>query len=187
MLLCQRSIRRARMASCALSALVLLGPLGAAAATPAALATTTLSDTNGRRVALDRYLGKPAVLFYEDRGSIAINQAVKDALIARGRQDELLGAVAVIAVANIAAYDFPPAREIATAFIRRAERRAGIPILLDASGALMAAPWHLPDGTSTVLVLDREGQVVWRRSGAVSPGDAAGMLDQLARLARAGS
>lgn len=116
------------------------------------------------------------------------NQALKDALFPRGgRRDGLLDAAAVIAVANIAAYDFFPARDIATAFIRRLEAAAGIPILLDLRGTLLAAPWHLPDDTSTVLVLDRDLRIVSRHSGALSATERERVLDRLAELVRDGS
>lgn len=156
----------------------------AGAADPPALSGVTLTGTDGRATPLERYRGKPAILFYEDRGSIGMNQAVKDALIARARRDGLLDAASVIAVANIAAYNFFPARDIATAFIRRAEAKAGIPILLDVDGTLMAPPWNLPGDSSTILLLDRAGRVVWQRSGALPPDQTDGMLDRLATLAR---
>jgi hypothetical protein len=153
---------------------------------PSLLSSVTLTGTDARPAQLRRYAGKPAVVFYEDRGSIETNQALKDALVEQGRQHGLLSAVSVIAIANISAYNFPPAREIATAFIRRAERQAGIPILLDLSGALQAPPWTLPDDASTVLLLDAGGRVVWRHSGKVPAAESGRMLDQLRQLVATG-
>lgn len=151
------------------------------------LASSGLTGTDGKPAQLDRFAGRPAVVFYEDRGSLEANQAVKDALIARGRQEGLLQEVSVIAVANIAAYDFSPAREIATAFIRRAEQRAGIPILLDTAGVLQAPPWNLPADASTVLVLDGDGRIVWRYSGTVPADGREQLFSQLSRLVVAAS
>jgi hypothetical protein len=150
------------------------------------LSSVTLTGTDDRPVSLARFAGKPAVVFYEDRGSTATNQALKEALVEQGRRHGLLHAVRVIAIANISAYNFPPARQIATAFIRRAERRAGIPILLDLSGTLQAQPWALPDDASTVLLLDAGGRVVWRHSGKVPPAETTRMFDQLRRLVEPG-
>ncbi len=166
--------------------LLLLACTAVGAVDAPALTSVTLTGTDGRSAPLARYRGKPAIVFYEDRGSTSLNQAVKDALIARARRDDLLDAAAVVAVANIAAYDFFPARGIATAFIRRAEAAAGIPILLDVDGTLTGSPWLLPGDTSTILLLDRTGHVVWKHSGPLPPEQAAAMLDRLAALARDG-
>jgi hypothetical protein len=148
------------------------------------LGAVQLEATDGTPARLARYLGRPAVLFYEDRGSTELNHDVKDALIARGRREGLLEAVSVIAVANVAAYNFFPARDLATAFIKRAEGAAGIPIFLDLEGRLLAPPWNLPGDTSTVLLLDRAGRIVWRHSGKLTTDQTARMLDRLAAMAR---
>lgn len=175
-----------RVAASALAALLALSTV-AHARGDSLFGSPGLTGTDGKPAQLHRYAGRPAVVFYEDRGSLDANQAVKDALIERGRQEGLLKAVSVIAVANIAAYDFSPAREIATAFIRRAERKAGIPILLDTSGVLQSPPWNLPDDASTVLVLDRDGLVVWRHSGPVPADSREQLFSQLSRLVAAAS
>jgi hypothetical protein len=167
-----------RQAACVLALYAL-----AAAAEPE-LAAVQLEGTDGSPARLERFLGRPAVLFYEDRGSRELNRDVKDALITRGRREGLLDAVSVIAVANIAAYDFFPARDLATAFIKRAEAAAGIPIFLDLHGALLEPPWNLPDDTSSVLLLDRAGRVVWRQSGKLTADETARMLDQLGAMVR---
>jgi len=166
------------------AALLMLCP--AARAGDQSLLSVTLAGTDARPAQLQRYSGKPAVVFYEDRGSIETNQALKDALIEQGRAHGLLHAVSVIAIANVTAYNFTPAREIATAFVRRAERQAGIPILLDLSGALQAPPWTLPDDASTVLLLDAGGRIVWRHSGKVPPAESARLFDQLRQLVATG-
>jgi predicted transcriptional regulator len=81
-------------------------------------------------------------------------------------------------------YNFFPARDIATAFIKRAEAKAGIPILLDVDGTFMAPPWDLPGDTSTVLLLDRAGRIVWKHSGKLFPDQTERMLDRLTEMAR---
>ena len=168
----------------AIGALLVLIACALARAEPPALTAVALTGTDGRPVALERYRGRPAVVFYEDRASTTTNQAVKDAVFARARRDHLLDAASVIAVANIAAYNFFPARNIATAFIRRAEAAAGIPILLDVDGTLMTPPWNLPGDASTILLLDRDGRIVWRHSGMLPPDQTEQMLDRLAELAK---
>jgi len=130
---------------------------------------TMLERTDGSRAPLVAEDGKPAVVFYEDRWSTAVNQQLKDELYSRGRTSGRLDRLHVVAVANIQHYNFFPARSIATAFIRAAETRAGIPILLDVDGMLSAPPWNLPRDGASVLVLDATGQEVFRHTGALDP------------------
>ena len=111
---------------------------------------------------------RPTVLFYEDKDSAALNQHVKDALFARGRDQGLLDAVTVVAVANVAAFDWFPARNFVLAAVRDVERKAHVPVYLDFKGALAAPPWNLPGQSSTVLVLNSSGEVIWQVKGRLS-------------------
>jgi hypothetical protein len=138
-----------------------------------------LERTDGSTVDLTSYRGKPAVLFYEDRASTSLNQSVKDAVWARARRDGLEAAANVIAVANIQAYAWFPARNFAITFIRQMEKRIGIPILLDIHGALTSAPWNLPGDTGSVLLLDANGIIVSQQSGKLTPADTERLLAAL--------
>ncbi len=157
----------------AASAFALPGPLA-----------VRLERTDGSSVDLASYRGKPAVLFYEDRGSTALNQSVKDAVWARARRDGLESAAHVIAVANIHAYDWIPARTFAVTFIRQLEKRIGIPILLDLRGVLTSPPWNLPGDTGSVLLLDADGMIVSRQSGRLTAADTERLLATLETLVR---
>jgi hypothetical protein len=136
-----------------------------------AMPDARLRRSDGQPVQLSRWRGRPVILFYEDRHSVQLNQPLKDALIARGRASGALHAAALVAVANLESFNFFPARGIALSFVRDAEKKAGVPILVDLEGALGEAPWALPDRTSSVLLLDRQGAEVFRASGALSAGD----------------
>jgi hypothetical protein len=150
----------------------------------ARIATAALVTTDGRLATLSG--DGPAVVFYEDRASTGINAHVKAALADHADDDTLRRAVRVVPVANIARYDFPPAREIALAFLRRLERRVHVPILVDLDGTLTAPPWKLPDDTSSVVVLDAGGTPVWRRSGRLSDADVDALFATLAALLHRG-
>lgn len=142
---------------------------------------TTLRRSDGTTA--DLVLGgRPAILFYEDRASHAWNQPLKDALFARGRTHGALDRVRVIAVANLAAYDFFPAREIAMRYVGRLEERVGVPILLDLDGALTRPPWSLPADGAAVVVVDGSGRRVLERRGRLSPDDVEATLATLERL-----
>ncbi|MBN8229425.1 hypothetical protein JYK02_18095 [Corallococcus macrosporus] len=131
----------------------------------------TLSTSKGERVQLARWRGKPVILFYEDKDSTTLNAPLKAELFARGRERGLLQSAFVVAVANLEKYDFFPAREIALSYVRDEEKKAGVPILVDLKGTLGQAPLKLPTKTSTVMLLDAEGTLVFRHSGRMKPED----------------
>lgn len=141
-----------------------------------------LHRTDGREVMLSSHRGKPQVLFYEDRDSTEQNATLKRELFARGREEGLLESVGVIAIANLKAYDWFPARGFAVAAVRDAERIAGIPVLVDWRGALRLPPWSLPAKTSSVVVLDPQGLVAFEVSGALTSTQRAELFAVLKRL-----
>jgi len=126
-------------------------------------------DGRGRAVALSAFQGKPTVLFYEDKDSTEMNKALKEELFRRGKAENLLEAVSVVAVANVAGYNWFPAKGFAQAGIRKASRQFGLPVLADWTGTLRQPPWNLPDKTSTVVVLTPSGTEVLRASGQLGP------------------
>ncbi|WNG43974.1 hypothetical protein F0U60_07615 [Archangium minus] len=142
----------------------------------------TLRGSNGKEVALSRWRGKPVILFYEDRHSTTLNAAFKEALFARGQSMGLLDAAWVVAVANLESFNFFPARDIALSYVRDEEKKWGIPILVDLKGTLGAAPWNLPTKTSSVLLLDEQGSVVFRYSGRMDAEDMETFFQALATL-----
>ena len=77
----------------------------------------------------------------------------------------------MVAVANLESYDFFPARGIALSHVRGEEKKWGIPILVDLKGTLGKEPWNLPTKTSSVLLLDGDGALVYRYSGRMKEED----------------
>ena len=152
-----------------------LGGLVGALALPAMAAEAGLDavveTSAGATAHLAGLWKRPTVLFYEDKDSTALNQHVKDALFARGRDLGLLDAVSVVAVANVAAFDWFPARNFVLAAVRDVEVKAHVPVYLDFKGSLSAPPWNLPAKTSTVLVLNASGEVVWQVKGRLTPAE----------------
>ena len=149
------------------TALLLATPLHATQATEAKEGpmNASLWGSTGKEVALDHWRGKPVILFYEDRHSTTLNEGFKRALFSRGQQQGLMDAVWVVPVANLEAFNFFPAREIALSYVRDEEKKWGLPILVDLEGVLGRSPWNLPKKTSTVVLLDAQGRLVFRYSG----------------------
>ncbi|WP_235216954.1 peroxiredoxin family protein [Archangium violaceum] len=142
----------------------------------------TLRGSNGKEVALSRWRGKPVILFYEDRHSTTLNSSLKEALFSKGRELGLLDAAFVVAVANLESFNFFPARGIALSHVRDEEKKWGIPILVDLKGTLGAAPWNLPTKTSSVLLLDSQGALVYRYSGRMQEEDQKAFFQTLGAL-----
>lgn len=146
----------------------------------------TVETSSGKHQRLGALWGKPTVLFYEDRASTALNQHVKDALFRAGREKGLLDAVGVVAVANVAAYDWFPARGFVLDAVREVERQVHIPVLLDFRGAMAKAPWSLSPTSSTVLVLDARGVPALKFEGRLGERDLAALFETLEKLAKKG-
>jgi hypothetical protein len=138
--------------------------------------------SSGDPVKLAAQWGRPVVLFYEDRYSTKLNQALKDELFKRGADAGLLEKVQVVAVANLEGLDWFPARGFALAAVRESEKQAGVPVFVDWTGVLSKAPWRLPPKTSSVVVLDSAGKVTWQSSGALKPAEREAVFKELLRL-----
>ncbi len=142
----------------------------------------SLRSSAGEQVRLSRWRGKPVILFYEDKNSTGLNQRLKDELFQRGKARGLLEAAFVVAVANLEAYDFFPARGFALSAVRSEEKKFGVPILVDLDGTLGSPPWSLPKKTSNVLLLDAEGRLIFRHSGRMKEEEMEAFFGTLGRL-----
>lgn len=142
----------------------------------------TVERSNGSTTRLSTLWVKPTVLFYEDRDSTALNDHVKAALAARARDEKAQQQVAVVAVANVAAWDWFPARNFVLAAVKDIEKKVNQPVYLDFKGSLSAAPWGLAAKTSTVLVLDRSGHPTWRAQGRLPQEKVDELFKELERL-----
>jgi hypothetical protein len=142
----------------------------------------TLRSSDGEQAPLSKWRGKPVILFYEDKDSTRLNLALKDELFAQGREHGLLDSAWVVAVANLEKFNFFPARQIALSYVRDEEKRAGVPILVDLEGTLGASPWALPKKTSTVMLLDASGAIVYSYSGRLEQAERQTFFTALSRL-----
>lgn len=147
------------------------------------LGSTRLVSTSGEVRPLAVYAGRPVVLFYEDKDSASLNEPLKLALLdADGHPTAAAAGVHLLAVANVSAFDFFPARGIATRKLRNLEETRHMPILIDWHGDLSRPPWNLPANDSTVVILDAQGQTVFRRSGRLDANARAEVLATVREL-----
>ncbi|GAB4203296.1 MAG: hypothetical protein OHK0013_17330 [Sandaracinaceae bacterium] len=125
----------------------------------------SLEETSGVTRTLTEARGRLVVLFYEDREHTPDNQELKQLLHRFIEDNGLRGRVTTYGIANVAGVD-GVVRDLARAAIRAVASQYGIQILLDWDGALQRAPFSMPASGSTIAVLDREGRLRYRQTGA---------------------
>jgi hypothetical protein len=163
--------------------LVLLAiPLGARATPARSGWDARLRNSSNQPVSLSLWRGRPAVVFYEDKASTEQNAALKRELFVRARAHRLFGRAHVLGVANLHGLDFFPANQFALSAVREAERKDGVPVLVDWNRALSSPPWDLAPSASSVMVLDDEGRLVHSWSGPLGPRDIEEFFAVLSRL-----
>jgi hypothetical protein len=143
-----------------------------------------LTGSDGAQVKLSRFQGKPVVLFYEDRQSTTTNKPLKVKLLEWGKSQNLLNAAHVVAIANLKAFNFFPAKNLALQYVRSMEKRVGIPILVDLEGTMSDSALHLPAESSTVVLLDSSGTVIYQKTGPLDERDTAEVFASLEKLLR---
>jgi len=117
--------------------------------------TRRLRDERGRRI---------VVLFHGDRPHVEDNNALKGAL-RRYVDDNRLGErVALYGVADLESVGSVPETLVRTMIAPLVERW-NTDILLDWRGVMRRAPFNFPTHQSTIVILDLEGRIVWRREG----------------------
>ncbi len=139
----------------------------------------TVETSSGVTMRLSTLWHKPTVVFYEDRDSTPLNQHVKDALTLHLKQRQVGTAVTVAPIANVAAFDWFPAKNFALAAVKDSETKNNVTIYLDFKGALTQPPWSLPSKTSTVMLFAPGGEVVFKATGKLSAAQVQALLAAL--------
>lgn len=127
-----------------------------------------VEDADGRGLELKTLRGRPILIVYEDKGSATQNQALKDDLAKLAKGDRYKRSVALAAVADVSGYDFWPAKGFVKDAIRDESRKQGTTIYCDWTGDLRAA-YRLKRGVSNVVLIDKQGRVIFAAEGAVPP------------------
>ena len=147
-------------------------------ATPERLDALLLeSSRGGTRSVFPR--GRVVAAFYEPRDGLETNLPLKRALrsLALGRSG-----LDVLAIGDVAAFDFEPARSIVRRVVRMLGARHDLEILLDWSAALARPPFDLVRGACNVFVVGRDGQFALRSTGALPSTELARVLSEVERL-----
>lgn len=128
-----------------------------------------LEDAEGIAHSLTEYRGQVLVLFYESREHIQDNFTLKRSFMHPRR-----GAFAqarVLGIANVKSLNFTPARTFTQKAVRAIQSKFDLELLLDWEGRLLEAPFFFDPTASNVIVLSRDGEVLFRHRGVLSSED----------------
>lgn len=123
-------------------------------------------DAEGRPIDVGAILGRPILVVYEDKESATLNAQLKSDLSALARGDRYRNAVALVPVANVEAYDYWPVRGFVKDAIKDESRKIGATIFCDWDGGFRRS-FGLAGNTSSVVLVGREGRVLFAWEGAV--------------------
>ena len=137
-----------------------------------------MRDVDGKARALPDP-AKPILLVYEDRKSERQNEHVFP-ILTKVRRPENAGKIELVAVADVEAYDFWPAKQFVIAHVRRAIKKDGSPIYLDWRGAVRRELGLAP-GRSAFVLLAPDGTVRWTGQGALTAPQQAQLIAELQR------
>lgn len=170
---------RTKLALSAFAATVLVSAAAAALPSEGALRPSgRVVDADDRALELATLPAKPVLVLYEDKESALVNAALKADLSRLARGDRYRSRVALVPVANVSAYDFWPARGFVKDAIARESRKIGAVIYCDWDGSFARAVGFAPN-TSSVLLVGRDGRVLFAWEGAVPPQERARLLELL--------
>lgn len=135
-------------------------------------------DADDRLVELRALGGKPALVVYEDKDSSKLNQPLKDDLAKLARGGRYRTAVALVPVADVEGYDYWPVRGFVKDAIRKESQKIGATIYCDWDGTFRRLA-GLRRGTSSIVLIGRDGRVRYAREGALGAEERAALLDLL--------
>lgn len=172
----------ARLLSAASAAALSLALIsGAALALPsegASAPNARVEDADGRVLQLKTLRGKPILIVYEDKDSATQNQAFKDALAKLAKGDRYRRTIALAAVADVSSYDFWPVKGFVKDAIREESRKVGATIYCDWDGTFREA-YRLRRGISNIILVGKNGQVLFAAEGKLKPEAQRRVLDLL--------
>ncbi len=139
-----------------------------------------MQDADGKTEPLQPQTGLPTLIFYENRDTKHQNQELKRKLkrLVDSIGGDYRGRLQVFPIANLEGLDFWPVRGFAQNAVRSESRRIGTEIYCDWHGELREK-LQLKANLSSVILLDRQGKVIFAAEGALQPGDQERLLQLL--------
>ena len=163
---------RTKIAAAALAATV-TGTTHSAMALPVvgdAAPEGKLEDADGKSLETKSIKGKPLLVVYEDRDTATQNAELKKELGELAKGDKYKSKIALAAVADLTAYDFWPVKGFVKDAIREEQKKVGTTIYCDWDGSFRKA-FKLAKGKSSVVLVGKDGKVLFAGEGALSADD----------------
>ncbi|WP_234023371.1 YtfJ family protein [Sorangium cellulosum] len=137
-----------------------------------------VEDADGRELQLKALRGKPVLIVYEDKDSAMQNKPLKDALGKLAKGGNYRRAIALAAIADVSSYDFWPVKGFVKDAIREESRKFGTTIYCDWDGTFRST-YRLRRGVSNVILVDKDGRVLFAAEGALKTEAQQRLLDLL--------
>ena len=145
-----------------------------------------VEDADGKQLDTKTLKGKPILVVYEDRDSATQNATLKKELGELAKGDKYKTKIALTAVADVSAFDFWPVKGFVKDAIREESKKAGTTIYCDWNASFRKA-FKLSKGKSSVLLVGKEGKVLFAGEGALSADDRKKLLALLKAQVETGS
>lgn len=129
-----------------------------------------VEDADGKQLDTKSLKGKPLLIVYEDKDSATQNDALKKELSDLAKGDKYKSKIALAAVADVSAFDFWPVKGFVKDAIREESKKAGTTIYCDWNASFRKA-FKLTKGKSSVVLVGKDGKVLFAGEGALSEGD----------------
>jgi len=126
-----------------------------------------LEDADGKVTKMEALVGKPILIVYEDKASTKMNQSFKDELSKLAKGDKYRNKVALAAVADVTDYNYWPVKGFVKDSIREESKKLGSTIFCDWDGHVRVS-FTFRKGTSSVVLLNKQGRVVFAADGKLS-------------------
>ncbi len=138
-----------------------------------------LPPVDGDALMLSSSLGRPTLIFYESKASRSQNWPLKKRLKDLVQEtSSYRERVALFPIVDLEGYDFWPVHGFAADAVRAEAKRIGWPIYCDWTGELRRA-LDVRSEMSTVILIDRNGKVVFAAEGPLEEQEQERILELL--------
>jgi hypothetical protein len=157
---------------------VLTGEVAALPSVGRVVPAARIADADGHAIDIRALGNKPVLVLYEDKDSATTNAAFKADLSRLAKGDKYKTSIALVPVADVSSYDFWPVKGFVKDSIRSESKKVGATIYCDFSGSFRNA-LGLQRGVASVVLVARDGKVLFAKQGAMDTAERARVIDML--------
>ena len=126
-----------------------------------------LEDADGKVTELKQFRGKPILIVYENKDASKQNEALKKELAVLAKGDKYKDKVALAAVADLDGYNYWPVKGFVIDAIKQESKKAGTTIFCDWDAGVRGV-YGFKKGTSSIVLIDKNGWVIFSQEGTLS-------------------